>query len=142
MKPLHDVVLIRLADVMKELMKIDRGDDKFKHEGINMQKALHKFENEGKADKKQMLFPLWREYHNGSEEVFEQICLLPEAYGLIVPIKQPQCYYSMSLVSYQTLDGILPETKKNSHILVSVLKMGFFAFSSPTLSVVPNVSGK
>ncbi|XP_065910258.1 uncharacterized protein [Dysidea avara] len=97
MEPLHDVVLIKLqwlADVMKELMNIDRGDDKLQPEGEkDMKKALRKFENEGKADKKSVMFPLWRKYHNGSEEVFQQICLLLEAYGLIVPIEQSQCYY-------------------------------------------------
>ena len=54
MEPLHDVVLIKpqwLADVMKELMNIDQGDDKLKPEGDDMKKALHKFEKEGKADK-------------------------------------------------------------------------------------------
>ena len=116
MKPLHDVVLIKpqwLADVMKELMNIDRGDDKLKPEGDEMKKALRQFKNEGKADKKQVLYPLWREYHNGSEKVFEQICLLLEAYGLIVSVQQSQCYYIPCKLP-QTVKGI-PDVTKNCH---------------------------
>jgi len=34
-----------LADVVKELMSIDCGDNKLKSEEDDMKKALHKFEN-------------------------------------------------------------------------------------------------
>ena len=128
MKPLHDVVLIKpqwLADVMKELMNIDRGDDKLKPEGDDMRKALRKFEKEGKADKKHVLYPLWTEYHNGSEEVFQQICLLLEAYGLIVPIQQSQVYYVPCKLP-QTVANAIPNVTKNCHKLCVSFKDGFF----------------
>ena len=127
MKPLHDVVLIKpqwLADVMKELMNIDRGDDKLTPEGDDMQKALRQFEKEGKADKEQVLYPLWRKYHNGSKEVFEQICLLLEAYGLIVPIQQCQCYYVPCKLP-QTIKGI-PDVTENCNKISVVFKDSLF----------------
>ena len=95
-QPLQGIVLIKpqwLADVMKELMKIDRGDEKFDNVGRETRKAIDCLIETGKADKEHVLFPLWEEHHNGSEELFEQICLLLEAYGVIIPIKQSQCYY-------------------------------------------------
>ena len=125
MKPLHDVVLIKpqwLADVMKELMNIDRGSDKLKCEGDDMKKALRLFKKEGKADKKQVLYRLWREYHNGSEKVFKQICLLLEAYGLIVSVQQSQCYYILCKLP-QTVKGI-PRVTTDCHKLCVILKDG------------------
>ena len=128
MEPLYDVVLIKpqwLADVMKELMNIDRGDDKLKPEGDDMKKALRKFEKEGKADKKQVMFPLWRKYHNGSEEVFQQICLLLEAYGLIVPIEHSQCYYVPCKLP-KDVKNIIPNVTKNCHKVCVSFKDGFY----------------
>ena len=95
-KPLQEVVLIKpqwLADVMKELMNIDRGDEKFEDLGRETHEAIDCLINTGKADKDLVLFPLWKEHHNGSQQLFEQICLLLEAYGVIIPIEQSQCYY-------------------------------------------------
>jgi len=128
MKPLHDVVLIKpqwLADVMKELMNIDRGDDKLKPEGDDMKKALRKFEKEGTVDKKQVLYPLWRKYHNGSEEVFQQICLLLEAYGLIVPIEQSQQVYFVPCKLPQTVNDI-PIVTENCHKISLIFKDSLF----------------
>ncbi|XP_065910261.1 uncharacterized protein [Dysidea avara] len=128
MEPLHDVVLIKpqwLADVMKELMNIDRGDDKLKPKEDDMKKALRKFKNEGKADKKHVLFPLWREYHNGSEEMFQQICLLLEAYGLIVPVQQSQYYYVPCKLP-KDVENIIPNVTKNCHKLCVSFKDGFY----------------
>ena len=82
-----------LADVMKELMNIDRGDKRFENIRIDVRKAIDHLIETGKADKKFVLFPIWQEHHNGSQQVFEQICLLLEAYGIIIPTKQSQYYY-------------------------------------------------
>ena len=128
MEPLHEVVLIKLqwlADVMKELMNIDRGDDKLKPEGNDMKKALRKFEKEGKADKKQVMFPLWKKYHNESEEVFQQICLLLEAYGLIVPIEQSQCYYVPCKLP-QNVQEEFPCITNDCHKISLIFKDGLF----------------
>ena len=130
MEPLQGVVLIKpqwLADVMKELMKIDRGEKKFESLEREVNKAIECLLKTGKADKKLVLFPLWQEHHNGSKQLFEQICLLLEAYGVIIPIKKEneiaQCYYiSCKLPQSENI----PETSKNCHSFHVSFKDGLF----------------
>ena len=130
MQPLQGVVLIKpqwLADVMKELMKIDRGDEKFQNATEDVREAIGCLLKTGKADKKFALFPLWQEHHNGSEQMFEQICLLLEAYGVIIPIKKgneiAQCYY-ISCRLPQSVNT--PEITKNCHSFCVSFKDGLF----------------
>ena len=61
-KPLEDVVLIKpqwLADVMNELMRIDRGDEeKFKDIEEKISEAIDCLMETGKAHREHVLFPL------------------------------------------------------------------------------------
>lgn len=100
MKPLQGMVLIEpqwLADVMKVLMNIDRdkGSKGFSSEFKKNENrlALNQLEKNGIADANLVLFPLWEKFHNGSKEVFQQICLLLAAYGLIIPVKSSPAYF-------------------------------------------------
>ena len=126
-KRLQGVVLIKpqwLADVMKELMNIDRGDDtKFSNMGREVRKAVDHLIETGKADKKNVLFPLWKEHHNDSEQVFEDICLLLEAYGVIIPTRQSQCYYISCKLP---LEVKVPKITSNCHTIHVNFKNGFF----------------
>ena len=112
-----------LADVMKELMNIDRGDEKFENIGKDVREAIGHLIETGKADKKLVLFPLWQEHHNGSQQVFEQICLLLEAYGVIIPTKQSQYYY-ISCKLPQKVE--IPTITDNCHSFQVNFKDGFF----------------
>lgn len=131
LKPLEGVVLIKpqwLADVMKELMKIDRGDEeKFGNMGREVREDVDCLIATGKAHKEHVLFPLWKEHHNGSEQLFEQICLLLEAYGVIIPIKReneiPQWYYISCKLPQEV--GI-PNRTKNCHTFHVDFKKGLF----------------
>ena len=79
----------------------------------------------GKAHKERVLFPLWKEHHNNSVELFEQICLLLEAYGVIIPIKTENCYYiSCKLPQLQEIN--IPESTDNCHSFCVDFKNGFF----------------
>ena len=124
---LQGVVLIKpqwLTDVMKELINIDRGDDeKFKNMKGVVRGAIDYLIDTGKTDKKNVLFPLWQNYHNGSEQVFENICLFLEAYGVIIPIKQSQCYYIFCKLPQKV---IIPKITSNCHNVRVDFKNGFF----------------
>ena len=124
---LQGVVLIKpqwLADVMKELINIDRGDvEKFKDMKGMVREAIDHLIDTGKADKKNVLFPLWQNHHNGSERVFEAMCLFLEAYGVIIPIKQSQCYY-ISCKLPQKVE--IPKITSNCHNVRVDFKKGFF----------------
>ena len=129
-QPLQGMVLIKpqwLADVMKELMKIDRGDEKFDNVGRETREAIDCLIETGKADKKYVLFPLWEEHHNDSEELFEQICLLLEAYGVIIPIKSQNeihQYYYIPCKLPQEVN--IPRKTKNCHSFYVDFKKGPF----------------
>ena len=123
-EPLQGVILIKpqwLADVMKELMKIDRG--KFENMEREVRKEFDCLIETGKAHKEHVLFPLWKEHHNNSEELFEQICLLLEAYGVIIPIKKENYYY-ISCKLPQKVDT--PQITGNCHSFRVDFKNGFF----------------
>lgn len=125
-EPLQGVILIKpqwLADVMKELMKIDRG--KFENMKLEVRREFDRLIKTGKAHKECVLFPLWKEHHNDSVELFEQICLLLEAYSVIIPIKRENYYYiSCKLPRSQEVD--IPESTDNCHSFQVDFKNGFF----------------
>ena len=119
-KPLEDVVLIKpqwLADVMNELMRIDRGDEeRFQNMEEEVSKAIDCLMESGKAHREHVLFPLWKEHHNGSKQLFDQICLLLEAYGVIIPIKRENnipLWYYISCKLPQVVN--IPQRTKNCH---------------------------
>lgn len=126
-KPLQEVILIKpqwLADVMKELMKIDRGDAEFENASKETCEGIDCLIETGKADKENVLFPLWKEHHKGSNQLFEQICLLLEAYGVIIPIKQStQCYYISCKLPQEVK---IPKMTDNCHQIHVNFKDGFF----------------
>ena len=128
-KPLLGVVLIKpqwLADVMKELMKIDRGDVKFDNRR-EVREAIDCLLETGKADEELVLFPLWQEHHDGSKQVFKQICLLLEAYGVIIPIKKenkiPQSYYITCKLPQNVK---IPDESDNCHTIYVKFNKGLF----------------
>jgi len=89
MNVLQDVVLISpqwLANVMKELMQLkrDSGHDP---------KALHQLHQKGIVDRDKILDPLWKKYHNSDPDILEQICILLQAFGLIIPVSQQLSLY-------------------------------------------------
>ena len=86
-------------------------------------KAVDCFMESGKADREHVLFPLWKEHHNGSKQLFDQICLLLEAYGVIIPIKKENYYY-VSCKLPQEID--IPKTTANCHSFRVDFKNGFF----------------
>ena len=106
---------------MKEVMKIDRG--KFVNMEREVRKEFDRLIETGKAHKEHVLFPLWKEHHNGSKELFEQICLLLEAYGVIIPIKRENYYY-VSCKLPQKVN--IPPITSNCHSFRVDFKNGFF----------------
>ena len=123
-EPLQGVILIKpqwLADVMKELMKIDRG----KFEGMERgeRKEFDCLIETGKAHKEHVLLPLWKKHHNNSVQLFEQICLLLEAYGVIISIKS-ESYYYISCKLPKKVD--IPKSTDNCHSFRVDFKNGFF----------------
>ena len=123
-EPLQGVILIKpqwLADVMKELMKIDR--EKFENMERGERKEFDCLIETGKANKENVLFPLWKKHHNDSVQLFEQICLLLEAYGVIIPIKSESYYY----ISCKLPEKVnIPKSTKNCHSFLVDFKNGFF----------------
>jgi len=89
---LKDVILISpqwLANIMKELMQLKRDSG---YDGG----ALHQLKHRGRVNRDEILYPLWKKYHGGKSDVLEKICILLQAYGLIIPIHKkvsPLYYY-------------------------------------------------
>ena len=103
---LQDVVLISpqwLADVMKELMQLRRNSD------YNAD-ALYQLDHKGIVDRVKILDPLWKKYHRGEPDLLDQICILLQAFGLIIPVKQ-----EVSLLYY--IPCKLPTSLKDNPIV-------------------------
>ena len=89
MARVQDVILISpqwLADVMKELMQLKRNS------GYDPE-ALHQLDYKGIIDRYRILCPLLKKYHGGKPELLEQICILLQSYGLIIPVNQQSSLY-------------------------------------------------
>ena len=79
---LQDTILLFpqwLADVMKELMEIERSDPKYNP------KSIRQLQQDGIVDE-QFLSILWEKQLKESRETFEIILVLLQAYGLIIPV--------------------------------------------------------
>ena len=88
---LQDTILLFpqwLADVMKELMEIERNDPKYNP------KSIRQLQQDGIVDK-QFLSILWEKQLKESRETFQIISVLLQAYGLIIPVVQQEAlqYY-------------------------------------------------
>ena len=88
---LQDTILLSpqwLADVMKELMKIERSDPKYSL------KSVRKLQQDGVVNE-HFLSILWEKQLKESKETFQFISIFLQAHGLIVPVELqiPQKYY-------------------------------------------------
>ena len=88
---LRDTILLSpqwLADVMKELIKIDRSDPRYSP------KSVHQLQQDGIVDE-QFLSILWEKQLQESKDTFQFISILLQALGLIIPVGQqePSQYY-------------------------------------------------
>ena len=113
---LQDVILISpqwLADVMKELVQLKRPNRGFSGE------ALHQLEHKGIVNRDEILDPLWRKYHDGVADLLEQICILLQAYGLIIPVHQVSSYYYIPCKLPATSSELVQPTGNCSKFLVN-----------------------
>jgi len=88
---LEDTILLSpqwLADVMKELIKIDRSDPKYNPQSVR------RLQQDGIVDK-QFLSVLWKKQFEESAKTFQIISTFLQAYGLIIPVGQQEAlqYY-------------------------------------------------
>ena len=105
---LQDVILISpqwLADVMKELMQLGMNSEYNKE-------ALYHLDNKGRVDRKKILVPLWKKYYDEKSDLLDQICILLQAFGLIIPVKQEVC-------SLYYIPCKLPATPTNDNTLMA-----------------------